>query len=315
MRHLLSFVALLVATVPQRSSAQLLGLWEERDAVDGTAVRAPSRACRVGGATIAALQTWPANCVVAPLRRTASGMVSEARCPSGRTDMSLHLRRELSGDPERHFRIETITRVVGATTVQAAHRSTVALRYLGACPGEGSRQLTSAGAGQPALSREPLAIVALRIAALVAVLFGLIVAMGWFFRQRWRKARDRATVENIVTDAGGAATIPVLVTFTGVRGMPWWYAVAMNNAKPLLAVDAGGMCFRVVFRQRRSFDEVACVDVRQAPGTVNLDFTFHGSLFTFAANVGTTALAAHVIAMLPPGVPLSSRARALKASA
>ena len=46
MRHLLSLVALLVAIVPERSSAQMLGLWEERDAVDGV-VSGPHRVVRV----------------------------------------------------------------------------------------------------------------------------------------------------------------------------------------------------------------------------------------------------------------------------
>jgi hypothetical protein len=56
------------------------------------------------------------------------------------------------------------------------------------------------------------------------------------------------------------------------------------------------------------------VDVRQAWRTVNLRFTFRGSIFTFAANVGTVALAKHIIASLPSGVPLSSRAQAFRAT-
>jgi hypothetical protein len=131
-------------------------------------------------------------------------------------------------------------------------------------------------------------------------------------RRRLASQRSRATVANIVTDATGAASVPVLATFTGIRGLPWWYGVAMNNATPLLAIEQDGIRYRVVRQQQRSFDEIASVDVRQAPGTVNLDFTFHGSVFTFAANVGTERLAAHVIASLPSDVPLSSRAQALR---
>ncbi len=137
---------------------------------------------------------------------------------------------------------------------------------------------------------------------------------GWSYRKRLRNRRDRATVANIVTDRSGAATIPVLATFTGIRGLPWWYGIAMNNAKPLLVLEPDGIRFRVVRQQRRSFPEMACVDVRQAKGTVNVDFTFHGSVFTFAANVGTVALAAHIVGSLPPSVPLSSRAMALRAT-
>lgn len=61
MRHLLSLVPLLVAIVSARSAAKLLDLWEEQDAVDGVTVGAPSRACRIGGAPVTALQTWPAT--------------------------------------------------------------------------------------------------------------------------------------------------------------------------------------------------------------------------------------------------------------
>lgn len=238
-KHLLSFGVLLFTTVPERSSAQAVGLWEEQDGVDGMPVGAPSRTCRIGGAQVAALQTWPADCVVKPLRRMASGVVSEALCPSDRTDLSLSLRRELTGDPERNYRLETITQVSGGTTVQAPHRSTVTLRYLGPCPGGGSVQLAAKTDVWLARSPEPLAIVPLRIVAPAVVLFGLIATAGWYIRERWREAHNRATVSNIVTDASGAAVIPVLVTFTGIRGLPWWYAVAINNAKPLLAVEHG----------------------------------------------------------------------------
>ncbi len=113
----------------------------------------------------------------------------------------------------------------------------------------------------------------------------------------------------------GGIQAGVLATFTGVRGLPWWYGIAANNASPLLVIEPDAIRFRVVRRQRRPFAEIACVDVRQAPGTVNLDIDFHGSILTFAANVGTRELAAHVIASLPPGVPLSSRAQALKVTA
>ena len=52
---------------------------------------------------------------------------------------------------------------------------------------------------------------------------------------------------------------------------------------------------------------------RPLRATVNLDVALRGSVFTFAANVGSTALAGQVIAWLPPYVFLSSRAQALRA--
>jgi len=308
-------LVLLLVGISERGYAQRAGLWEERFSVDGVSTGVPARECRVANAQLDILRAWPPNCVAKPLLRTSSGVIAEAQCSSGRAGTSLVLRRTLIGDLERHFLVITSSQIQRASMVgQAAHRSVVAFHYLGSCTGSGSVLTVSEGAARQASSRESLPIMLVRIMTPVLVL-GSIAAVGWFFRRRWREQRDRATVANIVTDAAGAATIPVLVTYTGVRGLPWWYGIAMNNAKPLFAVEADGIRFRVVRQQRRLFTDMQCVDVRQGKGTVNVDFTFHGSLFTFAANVGTVALAAHVIASLPTGVPLSPRAQALRAVA
>ena len=68
-----------------------------------------------------------------------------------------------------------------------------------------------------------------------------------------------------------------------------------------------------MFRERRRlFSEIACADVRQATGTVNLELAFHGSPLTFSANLGAVPLAGHVLRLLPPSVPLSPRALAIR---
>lgn len=304
-------LSLPVTSPAQQAFAQQAGLWEVQTAIDGAPVGAPVHECRVAGAQVTVLQTWPTNCVAMPLRRTASGMMTEARCAAGSGGASLLLTRKLTGDLNHRYEVVTTSLISGASPVQASHRSTVTFRYLGPCAGHASFEAQAAAGSHS--SREPVPIMLLRILALVLV-FGSIAITGLFFRRRWRSQRDRATVANIVTDTAGIASIPVLVTFTGVRGLPWWYGIAMNNARPLLAIEPDGIRLRVVRQQRRSFDEIACVDVRQGPGTVNLDFKFYGSLFTFAANVGTVALAAHVIASLPPSVPLSTRAQAVRAT-
>ncbi len=127
-----------------------------------------------------------------------------------------------------------------------------------------------------------------------------------------RHKLERATIGNVRVDAAGAATIPVLATFAGLRGLPWWYAVAINNAKPLLVVERAGLRVRVIRTQLHRYDRIACVDVRIATGTVNLEVAFQGDLLTFAANLGTVPLAAHVLTLLPASVPLSTRAAAMK---
>ena len=148
--------------------------------------------------------------------------------------------------------------------------------------------------------------------AFFALLYAMFAGMARLSRWMLRSKYEHATVGNIVVDATGAATIPVLATFAGVRGMPWWYGVATNNAKPLLIIDRDGMRVRVIRTRWRRFDEIACVDVRQAVGTVNLEVAFHDSLLTFSANLGAVPLAAHVLRLLPSSVPLSARAVAIR---
>lgn len=137
---------------------------------------------------------------------------------------------------------------------------------------------------------------------------GMIRLSRWMMRHKL----ERATIDNVIVDASGAASIPVLATFTGVRGLPWWYAVASNNAKPLLIVEREGLRVRVIRRRFHRYDRIASVDVRQATGTVNLEVALNDGLLTFAANLGTVPLAAHVLNLIPASVPLTARAAAIR---
>ncbi len=299
---------LLLTVHGARAHAQRAGLWDAQVSVDGVRTGVPVEECRIAGAQIAALQAWPASCIAQPLRVAGSTMVTEARCSGGRTSTTLSVRRELTGDLDRRFVVVTSSGVDGATAAtQARHRSTVTFRYLGACAPARPR---GAGGAQ-VVSDAPRSIAWGWIAAPVALLFGSTVMVVWFLRRRWRDRLDRLADATITPDAAGMTTVPVLATFTGIRGLPWWYAVATNNASPLFVLEPDGLAFRVIRQQRRRFAAIRCVDVRQAAGTVNIDVTFRDSIFTFAANVGSVALAAQVIALLPQDVPLSSRARAL----
>jgi hypothetical protein len=158
----------------------------------------------------------------------------------------------------------------------------------------------------------PILISIVQWVAFLGLLYGVFAGMARLPRRLMRRKYDRAIVANIVTDQAGAQTIPVLATFTGVRGLPWWCGVAVNNAKPLLVLEPGAVRFRVFRERRRPFSEIACADVRQATGTVNLELAFHGSPLTFSANLGAVPLAAHVLRLMPPSVPLSERAVAIR---
>jgi len=91
----------------------------------------------------------------------------------------------------------------------------------------------------------PILISIVQWVAFLGLLYGMFAGMARLPRRLMRRKYDRAIVANIVTDQAGAQTIPVLATFTGVRGLPWWCGVAVNNAKPLLVLEPGGPLSRV----------------------------------------------------------------------
>ncbi|WP_129586148.1 hypothetical protein [Sphingomonas montana] len=197
---------------------------------------------------------------------------------------------------------------------QSAQRFDTANRYLGPCE-------ESAPGAIPDPEKTPegewpilgfALVFVLQGMAFVGLVYATYRGMAWLSLQLGRRAYEQAVVANITVNGAGAATIPVLATFAGIRGLPWWYAIASNNAKPLLVIEPDGIRFRVVRQGNRRYAEIECVDVRQGRGTVNLDFTFHGSVLSFAANLGAVPLAAHVLALLPGSVPLSARALAVK---
>ena len=90
----------------------------------------------------------------------------------------------------------------------------------------------------------PILIGIVQWVAFLGLLYGMFVGMARLSRRLMRRKYDRAIVANIVTDQAGAQTIPVLATFTGVRGrhpfssrarvrgLPWWYGVAVNMDVP-----------------------------------------------------------------------------------
>ena len=64
----------------------------------------------------------------------------------------------------------------------------------------------------------------------------LIGAIGYavYRSARARYARAGRGVIDLAADGGRA--IPVIATFIGIRGLPWWFAVASNNAAPSLII-------------------------------------------------------------------------------
>jgi|KBSSwiStaDraftv2_1062776.scaffolds.fasta_scaffold113562_3 hypothetical protein len=106
-------------------------------------------------------------------------------------------------------------------------------------------------------------------------------------------------------------TISLRAAFSGLRGFPWWLAIASNNAHPLLEVSAAGVRCRVLRLRERAFAEIEEIDVRTAFRTVNLRLLFHNSAFVFSGNVGTVDAAKLVLPLFASHVQLSERAARL----
>ena len=114
-------------------------------------------------------------------------------------------------------------------------------------------------------------------------------------------------------DEDGWTTIPVAAAFTGVRFLPWWLGIATNNARPLLAIGPNAVRYRVIVKQERPFSDIETIDVRTAWKTANLCLFFRGSAFTFMANLRTVDACAQALALFPPDLALTERAREVRA--
>lgn len=95
--------------------------------------------------------------------------------------------------------------------------------------------------------------------------------------------------------------------------MPWWFAVASNNANPSLIIFSSGIRYRMIRKNERRFDEIERVELRTAWKTVNIEMHFRGGRLTFAVNVGTTAAARAALALFPATVVMSDQAKSVLA--
>ena len=145
-------------------------------------------------------------------------------------------------------------------------------------------------------------------------LVGLIVTVGlpWLVMRALRSGRPSTTPRPITDDGAGGKVIPVIATFSGLRGLSW-IGFASNSLNPRLIITPAGITYRVMARRTRRWSEVEAIDVRSFGATVNLGFVFRGTPVTLDANVGSMVLAAQILALLPDHVALTDRARSLPA--
>ena len=118
-------------------------------------------------------------------------------------------------------------------------------------------------------------------------------------------------------DAGDArtddfVTIPVIATLIGLRWVSPWVALASNSLNPSLRLGVEGMEYRVLRRRHMPYTAIQSVEMRTAPGTVNLHFVFRDAAFTFTANVANKKSAQDALRRLPPSVPRGKAARELE---
>lgn len=146
----------------------------------------------------------------------------------------------------------------------------------------------------------------------VLFLVGLIVTVGlpWLVMRALRSGRPSTTPRPITDDGAGGKVIPLVATFSGLRGLPW-IGFASNSLNPRLVITPDGITYRVMAQRTRRWSEVEAIDVRSFGATVNLGFVFCRTPVTLDANVGSTILAAQVLALVPDQVALTDRARSL----
>lgn len=153
-----------------------------------------------------------------------------------------------------------------------------------------------------------LLISALLFVAQLAFLVGLFLLGRRFVRSR----KSLGSAGPISIDASGMVTIPVFATFTGLRGVSPWLALATNSLNPRLAIAPDGLHYQVIGERTAAFSLVHSVEVRRGPGTVNLCFIFNDGPFTFSANVGDDASAEKALGHLPPSIVRGPEARKLE---
>ena len=142
-----------------------------------------------------------------------------------------------------------------------------------------------------------------------------ILALGGLFllgRRFLRSKKWLGSAGPVSVDTAGLAVIPVFATFTGLRGLSPWLAVATNSLNPYLAIALDGLEYRVICKRTAPFNELESVEVRKGPGTVNICFVFNSGPFTFSANVGDDASALRALGQLPPSILRGPNARKLQ---
>jgi len=212
----------------------------DQDQFAGAWVGQPIRYCVPADGPLRSLSLWSANYTAVKIGKTTAGIVSKGECQSGQLGTLWIMQRGLSGDLSRQYRFFTESHLEQAgKPAQWTQRVETINRFIGPCE-EAARKAVPNSIKRPEGAWAILGfalVFVLQLMALVGLIYATYRGMAWLSLRLGRRAYERAVVANITVDEAGAATILVLATFTGVRGLPWWYAIASNNAKPLLVIE------------------------------------------------------------------------------
>ncbi|WP_242912314.1 MULTISPECIES: hypothetical protein [Brevundimonas] len=136
---------------------------------------------------------------------------------------------------------------------------------------------------------------------LIVLNLALLALLLWWIVRRLRAKWRRPAIPPPATPHG-STDVTVLATFTGIKGISPWLAVASNSLNPVLVIGPDYLEYRVLKRRRVPLAQIQSVRTLAAFRTVNLHFTFKSGPFTFTANVGNQDSARDILSRLDPAL-------------
>ncbi len=124
--------------------------------------------------------------------------------------------------------------------------------------------------------------------------------------------RRRGSSAMVETNTDGSMSVPV--TELMVRGGFPFFAKTRNSLRPKFAIERQGIRFRVLKESYWPFSELERIDARKSLFGTTLVFANGAQRNTLTASVRDQEIARQVLAAMPPGLPLTAGAAALRDS-
>lgn len=134
----------------------------------------------------------------------------------------------------------------------------------------------------------------------MVLILGLMLWLGWFVFKSVRARFRHLAASPVLHRSDDANGVPIVASFTGIKGMTPWLAIASNSLNPVLNIGPDYLEYRVLRTRRVPLSHIQSVRLMTAIGTANLHFTFKSGPFTFAANLGDQDRARLLLDQLKP---------------